>query len=924
MIKESIDIIAGIGKIDTNYGDISFNNQIDIDDLVNKISNRVIQPSIELQNKDKEIELLKKIISELENTNKDEQIRQYLEAGDYIEASTLMEKALDKNSDKLFEDEIRFIETTSLYSFEKTIEIIKKKLNKYQDDNLSTIRLTLSYADMLLRYGKIGEAQEKYASVEQLSKYKLHFLKSNKENYLKIGITKSDGTQIDNIHSFDIQEDNNKLEFLMSIQTLLFASNGLARCFISSGLYHDAYHTYIKSYKYALISSDNDYIENAKESLAFVYYALGDYDNAINYYNDISDETPNSVTKYQILTHIYSQKKDMKKLHEVVDKGKKNFELLKSKNIRFYQAGYYESLGKYYLTLQEYKKSEIYYLKAIDNNKSEQQIKALADIYPQIAEVYKILADMDKAKYYYEETIKIATKHNFYSTLAMATHNYALTKLNVYERIEDFKKALALNKSIGKFLSLANNLAMLAEQYRQLKQYKKAKKYIKNSNHLFRKMGESKMIHYNVYYDLMALKIKDPKGYFSLLKLSNKCENCYKKYDAYMNLAEFYMKESNLKQALKTLYRSETILNSCNSCKDSDKLNTYVYIFQMYLNLNDYKNYKIYMTKASQYATAKEDKLSLEVFKMIFFIEINSDINNILTLADSISLDFLSMESGNIELFFKAILPILIDNELYDYGHKYSEKFLPIIAHKSFEQIDYKEAMILSHIGQIYGKSFLVKSYLETWTKAVSYLTTAGMFFQNHINQNEKNFFYFISISLNLAGLHSMANNREISTKIYNMVYDSNIVSEDIWEIEPFKSNKTLYHSGMVNYVSNLRLDKSFDKAIEISKKNIRLLEKTTDIEHLELALSNLALIYEDMELYDEALINHFKALAQGEKAQNFLAIAHAYEHIGLVYKKSQKTKLALEYFNKALYSYEKIKDENNIKVIKKYIKELE
>lgn len=104
-------------------------------------------------------------------------------------------------------------------------------------------------------------------------------------------------------------------------------------------------------------------------------------------------------------------------------------------------------------------------------------------------------------------------------------------------------------------------------------------------------------------------------------------------------------------------------------------------------------------------------------------------------------------------------------------------------------------------------------------------------------------------------------------------------------------------------------LSNDFARAVEYSKKSIKLAEEDNNYDEMFMAYSTISSIYDDMGEFKLATPFRFKALAMAEKVGNQERIASANHNIGINYESRGNYQDALTYYFKSLKIREAIND---------------
>ena len=256
----------------------------------------------------------------------------------------------------------------------------------------------------------------------------------------------------------------------------------------------------------AIASDENleELTSNIYNLLGIIYSDQGLYDKSIQYYNR-AVEIGKRLNNKSILSKAYSNigvshyyKSEFQKAIDYYLKSLKLVEEIKdSANIAILMS----NLGVFYQMQKQYDKAlEILFssLKYI-NSKS---YKTLGDTYNNIAVTYTYVDSLDKSLFYYNEARVLSEKAGDFRGIATSYNNMA----DLYKRLKQYDKSIEYCKMAIEVCEKNNIGSDNAYYYRSLavalfenKQYSEAEKYIELSNKLCKELGNKKLLADNYY-----------------------------------------------------------------------------------------------------------------------------------------------------------------------------------------------------------------------------------------------------------------------------------------------------------------------------------------------------------------------------------------------------------------------------------------
>ena len=209
-----------------------------------------------------------------------------------------------------------------------------------------------------------------------------------------------------------------------------------------------------------LDSLDKEFLAIQKFAEGNKFYSVGDYQAAINLYNETLQLNPNFADAYNNLGVIYNQ---LKNYQVAIDNYTKALEINPNNALFYYNLGAnYFSLKNYDAALQNYNKSI-----ELDPN--------FAFAYNNRGNVYQNLNDFEKAMADFKKAIELETN---YANNATVYNNIGMIydELKQYENaIENFKKAVALDPLHAvAYRNLAGTYEKVENSTEALKNYNKA------------------------------------------------------------------------------------------------------------------------------------------------------------------------------------------------------------------------------------------------------------------------------------------------------------------------------------------------------------------------------------------------------------------------------------------------------------------
>ena len=826
--------------------------------------------------KNQEIARLKKIISELnEDKSIDAEIKGQLQSGNDILAAEKLRENIDLEKNRVLEREVLHAKLVSLYSPDEAIPLYEQLLKTATKEN--KIKIKIEYAHTLLRLGKIDKAEANYLQLQDLVKYNFLFLKSE-ERQLKFGLIKSDGSYI-KPEEFDFSSESIKADVFLSSYFLSISYAGLGACAVNLGMTSIAKDNFNMACKFSLICDDRDNYDYVIGMLAFNSYKDNDYSESKKYYEILSsDATFENINKFQILANIYIEEGNLEKADFYLRKGESLID--ENSGTEIYEPSFFSTMARYYMLLEDEKKSQYYFDKAIYLSKSTHDFNTLCSIYLNLGFFKSKTKDYELSKRHYENAISIAKKYKYFDLLASALHNVSLCpSLTPEESITKIKLALKANSLIERKFGIIINLSQLANIYVSLKNFIKAKKYKENSIRLSKKINRQDLSDYYTYYFIVKkLPEKKLSDIRALLQISLKLKDNYKTSDSYVLLAEYFIKNEREKLAKHLLLKGRQFILR-DDTKDNFPIlfSIYSLLMQIHLETDDY-NFNQYCRNAKLCSSSESESLLIEILVLKKNIKFNNKFQAI-DQAVNISKRISSSEPEIVIFFYQLIFPFFLENKY----HGDLDKCIGFLT-ESEAFIDYVDLYynIASHymvVGEI--------------LKGLKYFLICLNFYKKLGNSE-----MYLNTKLQTATTLFVSGDREKSIKHYEKAFLQDRLLATI--------DASIVGSAYTNFAS---LQSNSKKSIFYSKKAISLLSNSGDDRLLEIAHSNLGSTYEALGMYKRALEN-FKAslnIAISGLESSIIGLAH--KKISNLYYNNNKIKLAKYHLNQSIMENNKEKE---------------
>jgi len=230
--------------------------------------------------------------------------------------------------------------------------------------------------------------------------------------------------------------------------------------------------------------------------IGIVYYYHGDYNKAIDYYNQslaISEKLGELKGIYYSANNIgliYTNQGDYEKALEYLNRALKSAESLKDS---VGVSNCYANIGGIYSQMSIYDKAIEYYLKALKVFERVGNEMGKCSCYNNIALIYSNLSDFDKAIGYYFRALKIAEKlGNKISTaqILMNIGNIFYHQNNNEKATDYFNQSLRIAEEIGDKMGMAKNNLSIGLIQHSKGNYNKANEYYFKSLQLTKLLGD--------------------------------------------------------------------------------------------------------------------------------------------------------------------------------------------------------------------------------------------------------------------------------------------------------------------------------------------------------------------------------------------------------------------------------------------------
>ena len=336
----------------------------------------------------------------------------------------------------------------------------------------------------------------------------------------------------------------------------------------------------------ARVINNYELLAKSYKSAGVTYYFLGDYTQALDYYNK-------SITYFKKL-------KDLDNVSKI-----------------------YNNIGIIYESWGDYQSSMSYYLKCLDIEKKLSDTIGIAGSYNNIANTYYYIKKYDKGINYLKKSYKIF-KGNDKKQEANILNNigkFYETDNKIDSAIIYYKKALEIRKTINDKVGIALSYNNIGYTYFLKKDYSTAIHFYLKSLKFAKKIGSKKQI-FSTSDNLSKAYFKinniDSTKYFlkKCLNLTDSTNFIIYKLDYYLLKSQIYKKQNNFKEALNYYYKYSTLKDSL---LNRQKIENTELIYQKFKNRENQKKIEI---KNLQIAKDKNETKFKDKINLILVISI--------------------------------------------------------------------------------------------------------------------------------------------------------------------------------------------------------------------------------------------------------------------------------------------------------------
>ncbi|MFP4609045.1 MAG: tetratricopeptide repeat protein [Candidatus Aenigmatarchaeota archaeon] len=379
--------------------------------------------------------------------------------------------------------------------------------------------------------------------------------------------------------------------------------------------HRDAVKMYDKALDMAKKMEDEGKIVEVKEELAETFTTLGEYDRALNEYEDFLEMVEGPKKKAEVLSKmakVQEKEGEYDRSLESCEKGlslvdedtRERLELLGAKGWACLRKGEYEGaedawkegmkiaekigvekevaqahhdLGSLYFRQGKYDKALNLMEKALELREDIGDDKGIADTLNNIAVVYDDKRELDKALDYYEKSLKIEKKIGDKRGIAMSFNNIAVVYWNKGEMdkaLEHYEKSLQITRKIGDKWGVGQSLNNIAGVYWSKGKLDKVLEYCEKSLEIRREIGDKQGIARSLnnvgetYYNKGKLD-KALEHYEKSLEISRNIGDTPGIAMSLNNLAQVYRRMGRTDEAMKKLDES---LNICSEIGNKQQL----------------------------------------------------------------------------------------------------------------------------------------------------------------------------------------------------------------------------------------------------------------------------------------------------------------------------------------------------------------
>ena len=291
----------------------------------------------------------------------------------------------------------------------------------------------------------------------------------------------------------------------------------------------------------------------------------------------------------QYLVELKNSLDDDKSFNIILQKAEQIFRYW---DIKDKKAEIYEITGDHLYGEEQFIKSNIYYIKALENYIKETNDFKIAEVYLKVGRNKIVLKDYQEGIYY-----------NIHAKLILDENN--IKDINLHNRIL-YNNALAYK-----------NLDQYVECLESLENLEATSEYLNKSQHL-----DILLLKGNVYFRKKEYKMAE-KIYEQIIDMSEE-EQLDLKASAYFNMGEIYLKKYNkIENAMEYFHKCmhiELIIENYNL------VDTYLNLGRCYRAMGDYENEALFLNKSLEAGKQWKNHISLvEVYKEILQFYIRND-----------------------------------------------------------------------------------------------------------------------------------------------------------------------------------------------------------------------------------------------------------------------------------------------------------
>jgi len=304
--------------------------------------------------------------------------------------------------------------------------------------------------------------------------------------------------------------------------------------------------------------------------IASLYFSISNYKSALQYANEALD-----------LYEIIEDRKTIASLHALlcdiksslgfkssaIEDCRKSLIIYESLKLTEGKAKLLNSLGKIYLELNQYRRCEEYFNRALYMAKFEQDSSMIADTYINLGNVYLGMGEHEKATRYFSQALSLNLLKKDQEGIGHAFYNLgiSLAGSGLYDSALFFlEKSLQISQQINDLELQARDFSEIGKIYEEKGQFKRAINYLKDGVIIAERIDANPILQ-NCYYNLAK--------YYDDLGDHENALNFYKLYMLHRD--EIYENQSALKIAeAEALYNLEKkdkeiqLLKSDNRIKD--------------------------------------------------------------------------------------------------------------------------------------------------------------------------------------------------------------------------------------------------------------------------------------------------------------------------------------------------------------------